>query len=184
MLLFLDYKIYVTTDKSGKGKASGGARVIRTSHTPQWDAKNRFGLPDEMPLNADSAERIASLMRGGEALNAENAPDGQPDDKLTDRPQSELNTASQGGGEAPAAPHGKVEYPPRMSALSDLMLRDHVRDSELRAAVASKGYFPIECAAVDYPQDFVEWLVGVWPSFMRQIETLRIDVPFDGKDKE
>jgi hypothetical protein len=50
MLLFCDYKTYVTTDKNGKAKASGGSRVIRTTHNPCWDAKNRFGLPDEMPM--------------------------------------------------------------------------------------------------------------------------------------
>lgn len=50
MVLFCDYKTYVTVGKDGKAKASGGSRVIRTTHNPCWDAKNRFGLPDEMPM--------------------------------------------------------------------------------------------------------------------------------------
>ena len=50
MVLFCDYKTYVEKDKNGRYKASGGARVIRTTHDPCWDAKNRFVLPDELPM--------------------------------------------------------------------------------------------------------------------------------------
>lgn len=48
-VLFFNYKTFVVTEKdSKKGKAVGGERVIRTTHHPCWDAKNRFGLPEEM----------------------------------------------------------------------------------------------------------------------------------------
>ena len=53
MLLFANYKTVV--EKAGsapnaKNKASGGRRVLYTSHHPCWDAKNRFGLPEELPF--------------------------------------------------------------------------------------------------------------------------------------
>mgnify|MGYP000131569101 CR=1 FL=1 len=35
---------------NAKNKASGGRRVLYTSHHPCWDAKNRFGLPEELPF--------------------------------------------------------------------------------------------------------------------------------------
>lgn len=49
MLLFANYKTYsIAVDKDGKKhKAQGGKRVMYTQHHPCWDAKNRFGLPDE-----------------------------------------------------------------------------------------------------------------------------------------
>lgn len=56
VVLFLNYKtVLVNVDgkgqAKGKNKATGGRRVMYTTHTPFWDAKNRFGLPDEVPLD-------------------------------------------------------------------------------------------------------------------------------------
>ena len=55
MVLFACYKTYVVNvdgqgAQKGKNKARGGERILRTTHNPCWDAKNRFGLPEEMPL--------------------------------------------------------------------------------------------------------------------------------------
>lgn len=51
LLLFLTYKTMVVTTESNSKKATGGKRVMKTSHSPVWDAKNRFGLPDEMDMD-------------------------------------------------------------------------------------------------------------------------------------
>ncbi|MBQ3477549.1 MAG: ATP-binding protein [Clostridia bacterium] len=51
MLLFLNYKTYVVTTETNSKKAQGGKRVMYTTHHPCWDAKNRHGLPDELPLD-------------------------------------------------------------------------------------------------------------------------------------
>lgn len=58
MLLFLNYKTMVIHTEGGSNKAQGGKRVIYTSHHPCWDAKNRCGLADELPLAFDSIARI------------------------------------------------------------------------------------------------------------------------------
>lgn len=58
MLLFLNYKTMVIHTEDGSNKAQGGKRVIYTSHHPCWDAKNRCGLADELPLSFDSIARI------------------------------------------------------------------------------------------------------------------------------
>ena len=56
-LLFANYKTFAVatqTDKKGKPtkvKGQGGKRVMFTSHHPCWDAKNRVGLPEELPLD-------------------------------------------------------------------------------------------------------------------------------------
>lgn len=52
MLLFANYKTYVTQSDTGKNKVTGGTkRVMYTEHTATYDAKNRFGLPKELPFD-------------------------------------------------------------------------------------------------------------------------------------
>jgi len=51
LLLFLNYRTYVVTTETNSRKATGGKRVMYTTHHPCWDAKNRHGLPDELDLN-------------------------------------------------------------------------------------------------------------------------------------
>lgn len=52
IVLFCNYKtVVVQTDKDGKKhKAQGNRRVMYTQHHPCWDAKNRYGLPEEIPM--------------------------------------------------------------------------------------------------------------------------------------
>lgn len=54
LLLFVNYKTYVVKkdEKDKVGKAKGGQqRVMYTTHHASWDAKNRDGLPEELPLD-------------------------------------------------------------------------------------------------------------------------------------
>ena len=57
-IFFCNYKTFVSTSENGTKKAMGGERVIYTTHHACWDAKNRFGLKDELPLSFNS---IASI---------------------------------------------------------------------------------------------------------------------------
>lgn len=185
MLLFLDYKTYVTIGENKKAKASGGSRVIKTTHSPVYDAKNRFGLPDEMPLDAATSERVAGLMVGGEALPRPErapAPIPVPEPVAAAPTPAPAPAPTPEPAPAPAAPAtpGVTAYPERLSALASLMTSDGVTDNELRTAVSTKGYFPYECKVEDYPQEFVDWMVSVWGSFMQLVSELR-DVPFDAK---
>ena len=70
MVLFANYKtLVVNIDNQGaakgKNKAQGGRRVMYTAHHPCWDAKNRHGLPDELPF--DYAQ-IAHCIPGREVI--------------------------------------------------------------------------------------------------------------------
>ena len=66
MLLFANYKTFsiAVDDKGKKRKAQGGERVMYTSHNACWDAKNRFGLPDEVPFDY---KVIQSIIEQGKA---------------------------------------------------------------------------------------------------------------------
>lgn len=59
MLLFCNWSFTVVQDDFKKGKALGaGKRVIYANHKSQYDAKNRYGLPDEMPLKYESIKAV------------------------------------------------------------------------------------------------------------------------------
>ena len=74
-VFFANYKINViNVDKQGaakgKNKAQGGRRVMYTNHTPFWDAKNRFGLPEELPFDYESIRNaIESNLAKNESKN-------------------------------------------------------------------------------------------------------------------
>lgn len=60
MLLFANYKIYVVTTDTGSKKAQGGKRVMFTTHNPTFDAKNRFGLAEELDMSFSSIAHLFS----------------------------------------------------------------------------------------------------------------------------
>ncbi len=176
-VLFLDYKIYVEED-NGKAKARGGKRVIRTTHHPCWDAKNRFGLPDEMPLNDESAMRIGSLMSHN--INVEPVqPQPQPQqqksaamqevDERLERMQREVE---QIGAVRDAEPDPRDAYPDRLKALADLMRTNDVSDEDLRSLVGAQGWFPTECPVDQYPGDVAALLVITWDQLMAKLKQL------------
>lgn len=58
ILLFMNYDITVI-EENGKAKAKGRAkRMMRANHHPTYDAKNRYNLPDDMPLDFKPLEAI------------------------------------------------------------------------------------------------------------------------------
>lgn len=61
MLLFVNYK-EIVVDVNGKKKAQGGQRVMYTCHTPTWDAKNRHGMPPELPFDYNQIAGIVPDM--------------------------------------------------------------------------------------------------------------------------
>ena len=70
MVLFCNYKTFaVNVDgqgaQKGKNKAQGGKRVMYTTHHSCWDAKNRYGLADEVPFEYDSIRHIIEQAQTG-----------------------------------------------------------------------------------------------------------------------
>ncbi|MGX7088137.1 ATP-binding protein [Gemella morbillorum] len=59
MVLFCNYKTFlITQEGSTKKKAQGSQRVMYTEHAAAWDAKNRHGLPGELPLDFSGIAHI------------------------------------------------------------------------------------------------------------------------------
>lgn len=77
-LFFCNYKVFVVSTESGSKKAQGGKRVMYTSHTPTYDAKNRFDLPDELDLSFDSIKHLFAEQEPTQAVTRANAPKVRP----------------------------------------------------------------------------------------------------------
>ncbi len=150
MILFANYKTTVVNvdgqgATKGKNKATGGRRVMYASHHPCWDAKNRFGLPDEMPFEYGQISHLITDLQP--ALIPEPVPQETPP--------------------APApAPQLPADIPP---ALAALMAANHIVPFEIQAVVAQKGYYPADMPIAAYDPEFVSAvLVAAWP----QVEAL------------
>ena len=77
MLLFCNFDITVVEESNGKGKARGKAkRKMHANHRPTYDAKNRYGLPDDMELSYEPLrsvyERRTGPVRTPDTLNVDN----------------------------------------------------------------------------------------------------------------
>lgn len=169
MVLFANYKTFTvqTDDKGQKFKAQGGKRVMYTSHHPCWDAKNRFGLADELPF---AYAQIAQCI-GGKPVQA-----AQPTPTGTAVPMQQMNAALD---ETPAAEeaYSIPSYVPK--ALADLMRPEHVTAEEIQMAIGQKGYYPEDTPISSYDPAFVQGvLIGAWPKVFSVIRSNR-DLPFD-----
>ena len=178
MVLFANYRtVSVAVDKEAKKfKAQGGERVMYTAHHPCWDAKNRDGLPDQLPFDYN---RIAHLFT---AQPAPQAPTSQP---VQQQPapvpqQSAVQPVQQSAPQAVSEPEEKLNIPPEMpKALQDLMRADKVDESDIRLVVSQRGYFPQDTPLTNYPKDFVEGvLIAAWGQMLPLIRANQ-KVPFE-----
>jgi len=62
--LFAVYEVFKTKEKgSDREKVIGGDRVIHTQWSPGWDAKNRLGLPETLPLSYEDFDLAVQANR-------------------------------------------------------------------------------------------------------------------------
>ena len=172
LLLFANYKTLsvAADDKGKKFKAQGGRRVIYTSHHPCWDAKNRLGLPEELPLDFSA---LAQYISTGAAPSAQVPPPPAPSAPPPPPPAQASNPAPDPAPAAPPPPPAPAPAPQEdakpqdnadaLKALRDLMKANGVLDYQVQAAFAARGYFPEQTPLENLPADFIQGvLVGAW----------------------
>ena len=156
-LLFINYKTYVVATDSNSHKAQGGKRVIYSTHSPVWDAKNRHNLPEEMDLCYAS---IAPIFGGS-----------------GDAPQTPAPAHAKPAG--PAAQPMEPVKPETLAILKEWMEKAGVSEEEIQTLVAQKGHFPPETPIGQYPEKFVRgWLMHNWAQVVKTIEANPEHVPF------
>lgn len=176
-VLFLNYKIYVVEGKDKKKRGTGGHRVIHTSHTPAFDAKNRAGLPDEMRLEYKAIERLflsgTSPSQSGPAATPPSSPQALAEPPSTPSPPAKTPEPKQAESSKPTPTEagGQLAF---LGPLFDLMKRDGVSEREVQLAIAKRGYYPADTPIGNYDPQFVAGkLVAFWPQVQKLVNQIR-----------
>ena len=169
IVLFGNYKTFVVVDEKTKSKkAQGGKRVMYTEHHACWDAKNRHGLPAEVPFEFKSIEGIFG--------------DAKPEKKAEPKEAPK---------EEPAAAPEEKPFPPKdmnetEKKLRELMDKAGFTEAEVMHTFHEKKRFDgiMVIAEID-DWDFIkEKVIGSWANFSKAVEKYGQSVPFlDHKDK-
>ena len=182
MVLFANYKTLVMTTDNGKKKAQGGERVMYTNHRPAWDAKNRHGLPDEMPFNYAGIAHIFVGQQQAPQPQVEQlqavAPEPQQTAPQAPEPiQEELPLDMSTVGETPqnevpieqqvvtAQYHASLP-----KSLTDLMEQGDVTEEELQKVAYIRGHFPLGTPIENFPPDYWDMIVSHWQATMEVIQ--------------
>lgn len=172
-VLFANYKTLAVAvdDKGKKFKAQGGRRVMYTTHHPCWDAKNRDGLPEELPFDYSQIAHIfrdlpstakapitCSVADKGDMLEVIMNDDDEPaTEKISERKN------------IPNRTERTSNIPKR---LLDLMNSSGVTEAEVRQTVFDRGHYPVDTPIERYDENFIDgWLIAYWDKCVEYIKT-------------
>lgn len=187
MLLFANYKTFsvAVDDKGKKRKAQGGKRVMYTAHHACWDAKNRYGLPEELPFTYDSISHVI-------ANQAVPVKEEQLPGQIAPEPKKEVlkqDPVPTGNGQQmslpldnPSSGSSGAQDQEIPQALRDLMEANHVDEWDIQNVVAARGYYPADVRIRDYDKDFIDGcLVGAWGQVHGMIKEMKEkqEIPFN-----
>ncbi|HCX62416.1 MAG TPA: hypothetical protein DHU59_08265, partial [Clostridiales bacterium] len=174
-----NYKVYVVNVDNqgaakGKNKAQGGARVMHTTHSPWWDAKNRHDLPDELPFDYSKIAHIFENTPINQKTKTEEPKIETPkveQPKQTVLPKEETKQQEIIKTEVP-----KDNLKGAPKALADLMKQNGVGIEEIQAVVAKRGYYPLNTPIENYDPQFITGvLVGAWSQVFNMILEYRAE---------
>lgn len=204
MVLFANYKTIIITDsKTKKTKAQGGQRVMYTSHHSCWDAKNRYGLPEELPFSYDQIRHVVETEQQEKTAS-------KPIQESVSAPMREPEEVSGKSTEKPEAPQNAPEHVPEKpkpvtqedlmrekpvreeeldiripKALRDLMLHDNIAEWDIENFAVAKGFIPFGTKIPDFETvspGIIEGLfVAQWTKVRDQIRQTRKneEIPFN-----
>jgi len=196
LLLFANYKTTILTDSKTKSKkATGGQRVMYTTHHPAWDAKNRMQLPEELPFAyAEIGSVIEALTQDStkpefapDVTTVTAAPPAMPEPELPDvpglQPDAPPTPPATDAEQAPVAAETVPVYPACLpKTLTDLLAAGQYTADDLRAAIGPKatggmGYWPADQDLSAIPPDFWAYLVSTWTDTETVLRKVRL--PFN-----
>lgn len=168
-LLFANYKTIVVEQDNGKKKASGGKRVIYTSHHPCWDAKNRFEFPAELAM---PAEKLPDELAAVIAKNTVAAPKPVPTPNQAAAKQPAEAPKVETKAEATEPPPAVVdpEAQEYLSKLFDLMALGGISKEELQKEVARCGVAPVVTPVEKYNLATLKRLVANFEAIKTNIK--------------
>lgn len=171
MILFFNYKTTIISDsKSNSKKATGGQRVMYTTHKPAWDAKNRLGLPDELPIDFEAIRELFEAKTGmsttqikSESTQTQQMPLPEEPPVIETEPEPE---------EAKPAPEFTEEIPSSIpQSLADLMTVNHVTTDEIMQVIYIGGFMPQGTPLENVPAELWGHLASNWDKVLNMLET-------------
>lgn len=180
VLLFANYETFITEDAKTKKKyATGNQRVMYTTHTAAWDAKNRFGMPDKLPFDYKEIARLfestAEEEPAATAPEAETETETAPEPAKEEAPKLDVDGLWKPTDYTPEEEKTLSHLPKQ---LVDLMRADNVHPSELSDVVAEQGHFPRSMPVDKYDPDYyMGFLVPNWKNVLGSI-TMKRELPF------
>ena len=191
MVLFATYKTDVVKTSDGKTKARGGQkRIMYTQHSACWDAKNRFGLDDELPFDFSQISHLFTTKPAAEEVHEEPQPEPpvemvkpnvtvEVSDKIPDKPKKKKKDEV-----CPPKPEiMKSDDPAKDKLLDALWMNMWLAGIEdplvIQAVCADKGYYDAEVPVRDYEYDFIEGaLIDAWDKVAKLATTKAFNLPF------
>ena len=198
MVLFANYKTMVVNvdgqgAQKGKNKAQGGKRVMYTTHHSCWDAKNRYGLPDEVPFTYESIREIVepgnrSSERKTEPVRSQMPPvqptvsfeqtvlvSNKGDEKSAKEAKSMAPVES---SQKPVKEEKQPTLDPRIpKKLRDLMIANDVCEWDIQNVCEAKGYVPLDTPLYLYEDvnpGFIDGvLVAAWDQVYAAIKGMK-----------
>ena len=182
MTLFLAFRtnIIATDDKGKKHKATSTDRVMYTTKSAWWDAKNRFGLPEILPIDFGAIAHLFAPATGTDKVLAKaqelDVPAAPVEDAVSGfMSQQELAAADA----SPAPPDLQIPdgIPPK---LADLMREYNVHPAHIEhISSAVWHYFAQGQPMNTYPADYHDYLTANWNAVMDAVNANCSDyVPF------
>lgn len=175
MILFLAFKTILVTDQNtGKTKATGEQRVMRTTHSATWDGKNRHDLPEEIPLVKDRFA-LAHLFRDTTQKATPAAkPAPVPAEQPVPQAPAQATPTPAPVEPTPAIPTGVVTQA-TLEKLKQLMNSGwpEVRDKDIMKAVHKAGHFPVDKPLNTLPEEYVAGrLIANWDKVHKVIQSI------------
>lgn len=154
MILFCNFKTYVEVSNDGmekKAKATGGTeRVMYATKSAVWDAKNRFGLPDEMPLSFDPLKKLFTKSSAA-----------KPKPKTKPKPKPQAKAEESGLDWLP-----DIAWPSNTPKEAvDLCIKNNVFQDDLQLMLFQKGI------TKDPHYDLAKVPAKFWKSFVDEFDT-------------
>lgn len=155
-VFFANYKVFIVQDEKTKtNKGQGGKRMMYTTHHVCWDAKNRYDLPDELPLSFESVAHCFPAAGPPE-------PPAPPQEAAAQAEPPPVPPSTPPATDAAASVH---------AGLAQLMKFNGVTEKSLMAIIARNGYYPADTKLENLPTAFIEGkILKWWPKILKLIE--------------
>ena len=191
MTLFLAFRTNVTAvdDKGKKHKATSCQRIMYTTKTAWWDAKNRFEMPDQLPLAWESLAPIfasgtqpaqtAAPMTTGHQMIEKAEQMGVPTEQNTMNDYVDITPAENvAASTTTPARTQRVQGIP--DALADLMQRSNVTAEQIEyVSIEVRHYMAQGMKIQQFDPDYLMYLPTIWDQVVQLVqENCKDYVPF------